>query len=182
MARFATLLALAFAVVSAAAPACADSGPVVVIPSRPGIPVIINGIDASYAIVEGDWGLARPGHGTITVIGGMPVVPNAVYTRRNTYVPRYGAPPPRGRNEIEPPADRLLPPLAETYSRSWGTSSERPVIMVPSNRPNGPRVGDAQPPMLPYNVGGDAVSPTIVDEQTFYQPPVVVTPRGRRRP
>ena len=38
------------------------SAPVLVIPGRPGIPVVINGYDASYTIVEGDWGLARPGH------------------------------------------------------------------------------------------------------------------------
>ena len=36
-------------------------GPVLVIPGRPGIPVVINGYDASYTIVEGDWGLSRPG-------------------------------------------------------------------------------------------------------------------------
>ncbi len=45
----------------ATALARADSGPVIVIPSRPGVPVVINGRDASYAVVEGDWGLARPG-------------------------------------------------------------------------------------------------------------------------
>ena len=178
MARFAIFLALVFAAVSAAVPARADSGPVVVIPSRPGVPIIINGIDASFAIVEGDWGLSRPGHGVVTVIGGMPVAPNPVYSRRNAYVPRYGAPPPRGRLEVEPPPDRLLPPLAETFSRSWSTANEQPVILM--SPPNGPRVGDVQPPQLPYSVGGDAVPPTIVDNQTFYQPPVVVTPRGRR--
>ena len=44
---------------AAAAPARADEeGPVIVIPTRPGVPVVINGRDASYAVVEGDWGLA----------------------------------------------------------------------------------------------------------------------------
>ena len=64
-------------------PARADSGPVIVIPSRPGIPVIINGRDASYAVVEGDWGLSRPGAVPVTVIGGSPILPNSVYTRHN---------------------------------------------------------------------------------------------------
>jgi hypothetical protein len=176
MARLVSI-AIGLAATLAATLAHADSGPVVVIPSRPGIPVIINGMDASYAIVEGDWGLSRPGHGAVTVFGGMPVVPNAVYTRRYSYHPRYGRPPPRGRNEIEPPADRPLPPPADTFSRSWGTSSDMPVIAVPTN---GPRVGDAQPPAAPYVLGGTTVPATIVDDQTFQQPAVVVVPRGRR--
>lgn len=108
----------------ASAPACADSGPVIVIPSRLGVPVVINGIDASYAVVEGDWGLARPGHGTITVIGGSPLYPNHVYHQRNFYYPAHGRPPALGRNEIEPAADRALPDSAESYSRSWSTSSD----------------------------------------------------------
>src|SRR5882724_156917 len=108
----------------APAPARADSGPVIVIPSRPGIPVIINGRDASYAVVEGDWGLSRPGAVPVTVIGGSPVVPNEVYRRRNSYIPRYGRAPERGRNEVEPAADRALPEPAESFSRSWSTSSD----------------------------------------------------------
>ena len=64
MLRSIVMLVVAAAVLGAAAPARADSGPVIVIPSRPGVPVVINGLDASYAVVEGDWGLSRPGHGT----------------------------------------------------------------------------------------------------------------------
>src|SRR6478609_5478051 len=100
----------------APAPVRADSGPVIVIPSRPGIPVIINGRDASYAVVEGDWGLSRPGFVAVTVIGGSPLLPNPVYTRRNSYHPKYGRAPVRGRNEIEPAADRALPDAAESFS------------------------------------------------------------------
>ena len=59
--RFLAVGACAASPSLAAAPARADSGPVIVIPSRPGVPVVINGRDASYAVVEGDWGLARPG-------------------------------------------------------------------------------------------------------------------------
>ena len=80
----------------------ADSGPVIVIPSRPGVPVIINGRDASYAVVEGDWGLSRPGAVPVTVIGGSPVLPNAVYTPAQFLHPKYGRAPERGRNEVEP--------------------------------------------------------------------------------
>lgn len=35
--------------------ALADNGPVFV-PGRLGVPIIINGVDVSYAVVEGDWG------------------------------------------------------------------------------------------------------------------------------
>ena len=75
-------LVLAGVAAFAIAPARADSGPVIVIPSRPGVPIVINGRDASYAVVEGDWGLSRPGAGVVTVIGGSPILPNSVYTRR----------------------------------------------------------------------------------------------------
>ena len=71
----------------------ADHAPVIVIPSRPGIPVVINGRDASYAVVEGDWGLSRPGAAPVTVIGGSPILPNPVYARRHLYHPKYGRVP-----------------------------------------------------------------------------------------
>ena len=136
---------MAFVVVALAsfalAPALvrADSGPVIVIPSRPGIPVIINGRDASYAVVEGDWGLSRPGAVPVIVIGGSPVLPNEVYRRRNSYIPRYGRAPERGRYEVEPPADRALPEPAESFSREWSTSSDTaaPVTITdPATFPN----------------------------------------------
>src|SRR5204863_431538 len=47
-----------------------DLGPVIVIPGRPGVPIMINGVDASYSIVEGDWGLAKGIHVQPTVYGG----------------------------------------------------------------------------------------------------------------
>ena len=140
------------AVVAVAAPSRADTGPVFVVPSRPGIPVIINGYDASYAVVEGDWGLARPGHGTVTVYGGHPVLPSSVYSPRNSYHPRYGRPPPRGRYEVEPPADRLLPEPAESFSRNWSTSSDPlPADVAPPlqlGQPYGDQALDSMPPNM----------------------------------
>lgn len=51
------------------APAVAgDNAPVIVVPGKRGVPVFINGRDASWAIVEGDWGLYRPGAVPVTVI------------------------------------------------------------------------------------------------------------------
>ena len=161
----------------AAAPARADNGPVIVIPSRPGVPVIINGRDASYAVVEGDWGLSRPGAGQITVIGGSLVLPNPVYTRRHAYHPKYGRAPERGRNEVEPAADRALPDPAESFSRSWSTSSD----VTPVSDTARPSSGRAQP-LNPNDA--DNAPATITDPQTFNQdfiPSVIVEQRRRRR-
>jgi hypothetical protein len=138
-----SVVALAGLIALAATPVRAgDEGPVIVIPSRPGVPVVINGRDASYAVVEGDWGLARPGFMPVTVMGGSPILPNAVYERRRSYHPKYGRAPERGRYEIEPPADRALPDPAESFSRSWSSSSDNspPVpatITDPATFPNG---------------------------------------------
>jgi hypothetical protein len=152
-----------------------DEGPVFVIPTRPGIPVVINGVDASYAVVEGDWGLARPGAVPVTVIGGSPLLPNAVYSRRNSYHPRYGRAPQRGRQEIEPAADRALPDPAESFSRSWSTSSD----VTPVNNAPDPAQGRAYP-----NDAGETYAPaTITDPATFPNlnnvAPVIIAPRRR---
>src|SRR5215471_2406285 len=37
----------------------ADMGPVIVVPGRPGVPVMVNGRDVSGAVIEGDWGLGH---------------------------------------------------------------------------------------------------------------------------
>ena len=62
-------LALAFLIGTSAA-ALAETGPVIVIPGRAGVPIIINGIDVSYAVVEGDWGLGKGVHVQPTIYGG----------------------------------------------------------------------------------------------------------------
>jgi hypothetical protein len=138
-----------------------DNAPVIVIPSRPGVPVVINGVDASYAVVEGDWGLARPGHGVITVFGGRPLYPNHVYRERNAYHPFYGRAPARGRNEIEPPADRALPPQAESFSRSWSTSSD-PL----------PAVESPAPQAWPSQSQDIDAAPTKVNDRRALEPPI----------
>src|SRR5450631_2359116 len=96
--------------------ALADGAPVIVIPGRPGVPIIINGIDASYAVVEGDWGLGKGVHVQPTIYGGRLVdrEPNVGH-----YYPSAGLLPGYGRLEIEPPANRKLPQPAESYYQSW---------------------------------------------------------------
>ena len=156
---------------AAAAPACAgDTGPVIVIPSRPGVPVVINGRDASYAVVEGDWGLARPGHVPLTVYGDMPIRPNSVYEPRSTYHPRYGHAPPRGRNETEPPSSGAPTP-AESFSRNWSSSSSDVQPPADGTRRSTPAGSSDQ----------NSVPATITDPETFYQPDIVVGPNDRRR-
>ena len=128
------VLALSFALLGdAVAHAGADSAPVIVVPGRPGIPIMINGRDATGAVVEGDWGLARERIG-VTVIRRPPPVrrlSNRDPACRNglcgspvaRYFPGTGRPPPVGRLEILPPANRALPPPAESYYRFWGIES-----------------------------------------------------------
>jgi hypothetical protein len=108
-------LALAILIGTTAA-ALADSAPVIVIPGRPGVPIIINGVDASYAVVEGDWGLGKNVHVQPTVYGGRYVdsPPNVGH-----YYPSAGHQPGYGRLEIEPPANRRLPRPAESFHQSW---------------------------------------------------------------
>jgi len=112
-------LALAFLIGTSCA-ALAESGPVVVIPGRAGVPVIINGIDASYTVVEGDWGLGKGVHVQPTVYGGRLVDPEPDVGH---YYPTAGHPPGYGRLEIEPPANRKLPQPAESYYQSWSAHS-----------------------------------------------------------
>jgi hypothetical protein len=162
-----SVLASALAVMAAMPTARAgDEGPVIVIPSRPGIPIVINGRDASYAVVEGDWGLARPGHTAVTVIGGAPLTPSFVYTERNPYHPRYGMPPPRGRNEIEPPPDRALPDPAEPFSRVWSTVPDAQPVRVAPPRQRPQPADTPDPEALDMDMG----PPTINDPQPYDRP------------
>jgi hypothetical protein len=118
----------------------ADHAPTFVVPGRPGVPVIINGYDASYAVVEGDWGLNRPGHVPPTVITGPLIAPAPTW---HGYYPATGRQPGYGRREIEPPPNRRLPPPAPSYYREWSTESQAlPPTVIPANPPP---VIEAQP-------------------------------------
>lgn len=116
----ALVLALALGLAATALPAAADSGIAIVIPGRPGVPVMINGRDASYAVVEGDWGLARGVHVQPTVYGGWD---HYLRPEVGHYYPSAGHAPGYGRYEIEPPANRPLPRPAESFHRSWSAQS-----------------------------------------------------------
>ena len=84
------------------ATARADSGPVIVIPSRARHS---SHYQRPRCVLRGGRGRLGPGASgrrAVIVIGGSPILPNPVYTQRNSYHPRYGRAPLRGRNEIEP--------------------------------------------------------------------------------
>jgi hypothetical protein len=135
-----------------AMPALADSGgAMIVIPGRPGVPIIINGVDASYRVVEGDWGLQRGIHVQPTVYGGRYVDP---LPHVGHYYPGSSQLPGYGRLEIEPPANRKLPRPAESFHQSWSAQSAPPAVQapVPMDPPQvilAPRDGVTPDPLRP---------------------------------
>lgn len=113
--------AVALLLAVTASPAFAQREPQIVIPGRPDVPVIINGIDASWGIVEGEFGLDRPGAAAPTVIY-RPLqvsIPNAA----PGYFPRENRKPGYGRLEVIPRPGAPKPPPAPTYYRSWSSQS-----------------------------------------------------------
>jgi len=113
--RLATALAM---LIGTASVSLASEGFDIAIPPRAGVPVIVNRIDASYAVIEGTFGLGKGVYMQPTIYGGRPLPPEP---RVGHYYPTLGYKPGYGRMEIEPPADRKLPKPAESYFRSWST-------------------------------------------------------------
>jgi hypothetical protein len=106
------------------APARAYDAPAIVIPGKAGVPVVINGYDASYCLVEGDWGLARPGHVAPVLIACPLLYPHPRRAAVRHYYPGDGSKPGYGRKEIEPPANRRLPRPAPSFNREWQSGSD----------------------------------------------------------
>jgi hypothetical protein len=116
--------------------------PVFVIPGRPDVPVIMNGLDASWSVIEGDYGLDRP-IGMVPTVIYRPYavvapyyVPGPYAPGRRVYRPRYfpstGERPGYGRLEVIPPPDRPLPPPAESFIQGWSSqSAPGPVTIYP---------------------------------------------------
>ncbi|MEA2829494.1 MAG: hypothetical protein QOF22_242 [Bradyrhizobium sp.] len=135
--------------IGTALPAFAGGGFDIVIPGRPGVPVIINGVDASYSVVEGEWGLGKGPQVQPTVYGGRTFDPTP---NVGHYYPSAGLLPGYGRLEIEPPANRRLPQPAESYHQSWSAQS--------TPQPVQPEVPFYPPPViLAPQQGGDAAIP-----------------------
>jgi hypothetical protein len=127
-------LALAF-LIGTALPVSAAEGFDIVIPARPGVPIIINGIDASYAVVEGEWGLGKNYPVPVTVYGGRPVEPEPPVGH---YYPTLNHKPGYGRLEIEPPSNRALPKPGPSFHQSWSAQSAPPAPAQPQFQPEVP--------------------------------------------
>lgn len=136
MAPCARIALLGFAgLLFAGAAAHADNQPVVVIPGKPGVPVIINGADATGAVIYGDWGLFRPG-GAVVVEGG--IWPPGGFVPAPDWPPHYypatGRTPAYGRKEIDPGPRHPGP--APAYHKSWVSESQPgPVTEYPPFAP-----------------------------------------------
>jgi hypothetical protein len=142
---------LGLAAIAAPEQVRADCAPVIVIPSRPDIPTVVNYFDARWAVVEGECGLNRPGHMAPVVIGGRFVGPVRGTIRRTRYFPATGQKPAQGRVETDmPPAS----PTAEDFSRSWS-------------------VGPARVP--PADLPSPSAAPS--GEGAVVNPPIVVVPQ-----
>jgi len=121
-------LAVAFCAAFAGGEARAQTGPVIVIPGKAGVATTINGVVVDGAVVYGDWGLARPGHGQIVIEGA------AGFSENNDsrgYFPATGHRPRVGRLEVVPPP-RQRP--STDYHREWSVKSYkrvRPVTEYP---------------------------------------------------
>ena len=116
--RLRLLLAMTIGMTSAA---FASDGFDIVVPSRPGVPIIVNGIDVSYAVLEGEFGLGKGvNNNQPTIYGGRVAEPEPPVGH---YYPSLGTRPGYGRLEIEPPSNRRLPQPAESYHQSWGAQS-----------------------------------------------------------
>jgi hypothetical protein len=129
--RVATALVILIGTASAS---LASEGFDIAIPVRPGVPVIVNGVDVSYAVVEGTFGLGHGYQMQPTTYGGRYAEPEPYVGH---YYPSLGVKPGYGRMEIEPPADRKLPKPAESYHNSWSAKSmmQPPQPEVPMNPP-----------------------------------------------
>lgn len=133
MASYGKLLGLAaLGLATLAEPAFAqDNGPVIVIPGRRDVPVFINGREASYAVVEGDWGLYRPGWVAPTVI--KPLCCGKTWSghRFEHFYPTTGQMPAYGRLEYDPGKGRPPTP-AEPFHESWSAQSQNlPATIMP---------------------------------------------------
>jgi len=119
-------------VVAAVAPARAQNEPVIVVPGRPGVPVMMYGVDVSGAVIEGEFGLNRPGQVAPTVI--MPFVSPGVVAPPGAYFPSTGQQPAYGRLEIVPPG-RRGPQTGAPYFRVWGSESNPTPATSPLDNP-----------------------------------------------
>jgi hypothetical protein len=121
-------LAAIFALATGADGVRAAEAPSIVVPGRRDVPVIINGMDAGGGVAWRDWGLSRPGVPVEVEPGPYLIMAPAP---PSGYYPATGRRPPYGRKEIDPGPNRVLPPPAEPFHRSWSSSPSAAVETAP---------------------------------------------------
>jgi len=155
---------------ASASPAFAQREPEIVIPGKAGVPVYINGVDASWCVVDGEFGLDRPGAG-VPVVTYCPVTAAVPEAAVPNYYPRDNKKPGYGRHEIVPPPNYPKPPPAPSYFRSWSSESAPgpvttyapypmpPVVVSPTfgRRRVAPRGANGGHPNMPGPNPGNAV-------------------------
>jgi len=118
----------------------ADNQPVIAVPGNWQVPVVINGMPATGALVVGDWGLYAPGRVVPEIYAPvlLPIEPDRAFFPTAGRRPRYG------RQEVL--VRRHFYPQAPSFHRAWSTESGRgpvteyppfeppPVIMGPRSR------------------------------------------------
>ena len=94
-------------------------------------------------MVEGEFGLDKPNMVATKIISAPFWLPPRTYFEER-YFPATGKEPGYGRYEIEPPANRKLPPPAQSFHRSWSSQSD-PLLAALTSAPNDPLLGNPQP-------------------------------------
>ena len=127
----ACLVIAAVCAATLAAPVRAQTGPVIAIPGKVGVPVIMNGVIVDGAVIWGDWGLARPTHGV--VVDGLVEFAPPPHDAR-AYFPQTGRKPRVGRQEVQPTSHS---PTNTNFHRDWsaGSNFKAPVTEYPPYDP-----------------------------------------------
>ena len=128
-------VSLALAILTGLSASAFAEGFDIVVPGRPDVPIIVNGIDVSYAVLEGGFGLGKGVNNQPTIYGGRLAPPEPPVGH---YYPTLGLKPAYGRLEIEPPSNRKLPQPAESYHQSWGAQSAPTPATSPTIQPEIP--------------------------------------------
>ncbi len=107
-----------------------ETGPVIVVPGRAGVPIIVNGQDISGAVISGDWGLDRPSQTNPRILyryhGGSLIGPAPA-----AYYPKTGQAPKVGRREVDMPRGIDRP---DSFYRSFGVQSDPTPVTPPGTQ------------------------------------------------
>ena len=113
-----------------ASPALAQRGPYIVIPGRPDVPIFENGVDVSWSVVEGEYGLDRPNIVNPNAAGGR-----ALSRSRGAGARLFPAGwddarlrPSRDRAAAEPPIAAASPKLQPLVADGVSAHARRPSV------------------------------------------------------